>query len=154
MSPLFFLLPIGAFLLGSIPFGLLIARSKGVNIREVGSGNIGATNVFRAVGKKEGLLCFILDILKGAIIPKEQVSTLQFSKTEVLQNKKKKVLRAHYLNRAAQLGNLLKNKVNIYFKDADDKLMRVHTTIWAVTTDSVILKQGVTIPRNCVVFVD
>ena len=90
----------------------------------------------------------------SCIIPKEQVSTLQFSKTEVLQNKKKKVLRDHYLNRDAQLGNLLKNKVNIYFKDADDKLMRVHTTIWAVTTDSVILKQGVTIPRNCVVFVD
>jgi len=53
--------------LGSIPFGLFIAKSKGINIREVGSGNIGATNVFRTVGKKEGLICFILDILKGAV---------------------------------------------------------------------------------------
>ena len=59
--------PIFAFLLGSIPFGLFIARSKGVNIRAVGSGNIGATNVFRTVGKKEGSLCFFLDVLKGAI---------------------------------------------------------------------------------------
>ena len=62
-----YLLLIVAFLLGSIPFGLFIAKSKGIDIRSVGSGNIGATNVFRGVGKKEGLLCFLLDILKGAI---------------------------------------------------------------------------------------
>jgi len=62
-----YLFPILAFLLGSIPFGLLIARSKGVNIREHGSGNIGATNVFRVIGKGPGIICFILDVLKGAI---------------------------------------------------------------------------------------
>lgn len=54
-----------SFLLGSIPFGLLIAKSKGINIREHGSGNIGATNVLRVVGKKYGITCFILDFLKG-----------------------------------------------------------------------------------------
>lgn len=61
------LLPILAFLLGSIPFGLLIAKSRGINIREHGSGNIGATNVLRIVGKKYGISCFILDFLKGLI---------------------------------------------------------------------------------------
>lgn len=59
--------PIIAFLLGSIPFGLLIAKSKGINIREHGSGNIGATNVLRTVGKKYGITCFVLDFLKGLI---------------------------------------------------------------------------------------
>ena len=65
MSP--YILPLIAFLLGSIPFGLYIARSRGINIREHGSGNIGATNVLRVVGKGSGLLCFVLDILKGAL---------------------------------------------------------------------------------------
>ena len=59
--------PIIAFLAGSIPFGLLIAKSKGVNIREHGSGNIGATNVLRVVGKPYGIACLVLDLLKGLI---------------------------------------------------------------------------------------
>ena len=50
---------------GSIPFGLLIARSRGIDIRRHGSGNIGATNVGRVLGLKLGLLCFGLDVLKG-----------------------------------------------------------------------------------------
>jgi len=57
--------PIIAFLAGSIPFGLLIAKAKGVNIREHGSGNIGATNVLRVVGKPYGIGCLILDFFKG-----------------------------------------------------------------------------------------
>ena len=56
-----------AFLAGSIPFGLLIARAKGVDIRAHGSGNIGATNVGRVLGRKFGIACFALDALKGAI---------------------------------------------------------------------------------------
>lgn len=56
-----------AFLCGSIPFGYLIARSQGVNIRAHGSGNIGATNVWRVMGKKWGLLCFVLDFFKGLV---------------------------------------------------------------------------------------
>jgi len=55
----------GAYLLGSIPFGFLIARAHGVNLRAVGSGNIGATNVSRALGKKWAYVCFLLDVLKG-----------------------------------------------------------------------------------------
>ncbi len=61
------LCPLLAFLLGSIPFGLLIARAKGINIRDHGSGNIGATNVLRVVGKKYGITCLLLDALKGFI---------------------------------------------------------------------------------------
>ena len=59
--------PVIAFLVGSIPFGLLIAKAKGINIREHGSGNIGATNVLRVVGKKYGITCLFLDLLKGLI---------------------------------------------------------------------------------------
>jgi len=55
------------YLIGSILFGEILSRSKGVNIREVGSGNVGATNVARALGKKYGLIVFLLDMLKGFI---------------------------------------------------------------------------------------
>lgn len=55
----------GAFLLGSIPTGYLVARAKGIDIRQHGSGNIGATNVFRTVGKPLGILVFVADALKG-----------------------------------------------------------------------------------------
>jgi glycerol-3-phosphate acyltransferase PlsY len=61
------LCPLLAFLLGSIPFGLLIAKSKGIDIRQHGSGNIGATNVLRVMGKKYGIPCLLLDALKGFI---------------------------------------------------------------------------------------
>lgn len=59
------ILIVGAYLLGSVPFGLLIARAHGVDLRAVGSGNIGATNVSRALGKKWAYVCFVLDVLKG-----------------------------------------------------------------------------------------
>jgi len=55
-----------SFLAGSIPFGWLIARAKGVDIRAHGSGNVGATNVGRVLGRKFGIACFVLDALKGA----------------------------------------------------------------------------------------
>lgn len=54
-----------AYLLGAIPSGLLISRACGVDIRRVGSGNIGATNVFRCVGKGWGVLTFACDAFKG-----------------------------------------------------------------------------------------
>ena len=54
------------YLCGSIPFGLLIARAKtGTDVRTVGSGNIGATNVARAAGKPAAILTLVLDALKG-----------------------------------------------------------------------------------------
>ncbi|MCH7572314.1 MAG: glycerol-3-phosphate 1-O-acyltransferase PlsY [Planctomycetes bacterium] len=57
---------IGAYLVGSIPFGVIIGRIRGVDIRDHGSKNIGATNVSRVLGKKFGVLCFLLDVSKGA----------------------------------------------------------------------------------------
>ncbi len=56
-----------AYLLGSIPFGLLIAKAHGKDLRKIGSGNIGATNVSRALGRKWAYICFVLDVLKGFI---------------------------------------------------------------------------------------
>lgn len=61
------LLIIVAYLLGAIPNGLLLSRLKGIDIRTVGSGNIGATNVFRSVSKPLGILTFIGDALKGFV---------------------------------------------------------------------------------------
>ena len=57
----------GAYMVGAIPFGFLIGRAKGIDIREHGSGNIGATNVLRVLGKGPGIACFALDVLKGAL---------------------------------------------------------------------------------------
>lgn len=56
-----------SFLIGSIPTGLLIAKTKGIDLRKVGSGNIGATNVLRAVGKETALFTLLGDIAKGAV---------------------------------------------------------------------------------------
>jgi glycerol-3-phosphate acyltransferase PlsY len=59
------LLAVLSYIIGSVPFGLLISRAKGVDIRKQGSGNIGATNVLRCLGKPLGITCFVLDALKG-----------------------------------------------------------------------------------------
>jgi glycerol-3-phosphate acyltransferase PlsY len=56
-----------SYLLGSIPFGYLIAIAKGIDIRTEGSGNIGATNVGRVLGRKYGLIIFILDMFKAFV---------------------------------------------------------------------------------------
>ena len=66
MSTHFFAAIVG-YLIGSIPFGLLIGLSRGVDLREHGSGNIGATNAMRVLGKKLGGVCFALDVLKGLL---------------------------------------------------------------------------------------
>jgi acyl phosphate:glycerol-3-phosphate acyltransferase len=56
---------LGGFALGSIPFGFLAGRLRGVDLKEHGSGNIGATNTIRTMGKTIGLTVFALDVLKG-----------------------------------------------------------------------------------------
>lgn len=73
------LCPLFAFLLGSVPFGLIIARAKGIDIRQHGSGNIGATNVLRVVGKKYGISCFFLDALKGFIPTVIAISCIRYT---------------------------------------------------------------------------
>jgi glycerol-3-phosphate acyltransferase PlsY len=56
-----------AYLLGSIPTGFLVAKAKGLDIRSVGSGNIGATNVLRMLGKPAGIFVLVIDGLKGYV---------------------------------------------------------------------------------------
>jgi glycerol-3-phosphate acyltransferase PlsY len=74
-----------SYLIGGIPFGYLIAVIKGVDIRTQGSGNIGATNVGRVLGKKYGLIIFILDMLKGfavvLLVPAAVSSAVNISTT-------------------------------------------------------------------------
>ena len=63
MLPAFLL---AGYMIGSIPFGVILSRSRGVDLRKVGSGNVGATNVSRVLGPRWGILCFVLDVGKGA----------------------------------------------------------------------------------------
>ncbi|UCG78001.1 MAG: glycerol-3-phosphate 1-O-acyltransferase PlsY [Nitrospirota bacterium] len=63
----YYLFMVISFIIGSVPVGLLIANAKGVDIRKVGSGNIGATNILRSVGKKEALATLLGDMAKGLI---------------------------------------------------------------------------------------
>lgn len=65
MIPLVAVIVLVAYLLGSIPFGLLVANARGVDIRAQGSGNIGATNVWRVMGRTCGLIVFFCDAAKG-----------------------------------------------------------------------------------------
>src|SRR5437016_4939633 len=61
---------VASYMLGSLPFGLYIAKWwKGIDVREHGSGNIGATNVYRVVGRPAGAVVFVLDVGKGFVPP-------------------------------------------------------------------------------------
>ncbi|MCK5834336.1 MAG: glycerol-3-phosphate 1-O-acyltransferase PlsY [Lentisphaeria bacterium] len=62
-----FVVFIVCYLIGSLPFGFIIGKFKGIDIRTKGSGNIGATNVLRTFGKAYGVPCFFLDFLKGLV---------------------------------------------------------------------------------------
>lgn len=61
------ILLIAAFVLGSIPFGIITAKVKGIDLKKVGSGNIGATNVLRSLGKWPAVITLLGDILKGTL---------------------------------------------------------------------------------------
>ena len=62
---IYILVALAAYLLGSIPFGYIVAKAKGIDIRAVGSGNIGATNAMRVLGKPAGITVLLMDALKG-----------------------------------------------------------------------------------------
>ncbi|HEY9510628.1 MAG TPA: glycerol-3-phosphate 1-O-acyltransferase PlsY [Verrucomicrobiae bacterium] len=63
----YIVIAVAAYFLGSIPTGFLVAKAKGIDIRKVGSGNIGATNAFRVLGKPAGTFVLIADGLKGYV---------------------------------------------------------------------------------------
>ncbi len=58
---------IAAYLIGSLPTGYLAGKAKGIDVRKVGSGNIGATNVFRTLGKGPGIVVLLVDFIKGVL---------------------------------------------------------------------------------------
>ena len=96
----------------------------------------------------------MINTTPSQIIDKEQIPKIKFSKEETLTNKKSRSLRAYYLRRASQLGNLFKSKVRIYFKNQQNELFQVNTTIWGDTSEFIILKQGITIPKSSIVYVE
>ncbi len=61
----YILTALGAYLLGSIPFGYIVAKAKGIDIQKAGSGNIGATNAMRVLGKPAGIFVLLMDAAKG-----------------------------------------------------------------------------------------
>ncbi|KPK14546.1 MAG: hypothetical protein AMJ62_13070 [Myxococcales bacterium SG8_38] len=61
------LLTVAAYLVGSISFGLIVASKQGIDLRSIGSGNVGATNVGRALGRGTGRRVLVLDLLKGFV---------------------------------------------------------------------------------------
>jgi glycerol-3-phosphate acyltransferase PlsY len=63
----YFSAALAAYLIGSVPTGFVVGKAKGMDIRTVGSGNIGATNVFRILGKPAGILVLLADAFKGWI---------------------------------------------------------------------------------------
>ncbi len=73
-----FFLPVLAYFLGSIPVGLVAGKLKGIDIRQHGSGNIGATNAFRVLGKGTGILVFLSDFAKGFVPVLLAISLVQF----------------------------------------------------------------------------
>ena len=79
------------------------------------------------------------------LIDKELIASLNFPKSDVLEDKEDIAERRNNLDRALSLGNLEHVKIKIYFEDDMSKKM-VETTIWGVTEERVILKQGVVIP--------
>jgi glycerol-3-phosphate acyltransferase PlsY len=64
---LIFVICVFGYLIGSIPIGYLVGRLAGIDIRTIGSGNVGATNVVRTLGKRYGYPVFLLDFLKGFV---------------------------------------------------------------------------------------
>ncbi len=81
MYLVFFALIIIGYLLGSIPWGFIVCKLKKINIREIGSGNIGATNVYRALGFRWAAVVGALDVLKG-VVP--TIIALQILDTDLL----------------------------------------------------------------------
>lgn len=85
---------------------------------------------------------------------KEFLYALKFTEEDVIQTRLEQELREHSLYRAMYLGNVLKNKVRIYFKDSLRRTIFIETTIWGVTKEDIILKKGVTLPIKSILEID
>ena len=82
---------------------------------------------------------------------KEFLYALKFSDEDVIKTRQEKELRLYSINRAMRLGNVVKSKVNIYFKDSLNRVIFIYTTVWGVTKNDIILKKGVTIPIKSII---
>ena len=80
-------------------------------------------------------------------IEKENITSLMFPKTDVLDDANEIKIRTSEINRGLALGNLEHSKIKIFFEDNESKKI-VDTTVWAVTDKNVVLKRGVVIPIN------
>lgn len=80
-------------------------------------------------------------------IEKENITSLMFPKTDVLDDANEIKMRTSEINRGLALGNLEHSKIKIFFEDNESKKI-VDTTVWAVTDKNVVLKRGVVIPIN------
>lgn len=80
-------------------------------------------------------------------IEKENITSLMFPKTDVLDDVNEIKMRTSEINRGLALGNLEHSKIKIFFEDNESKKI-VDTTVWAVTDKNVVLKRGVVIPIN------
>ncbi len=88
------------------------------------------------------------------IIEKEKIPELNFSRKEVLLDPEERKRRFSDLHRSQTLGNLLQSKVKITFEANEDATYQVITTVWAVGSDFISLKGGVTLPINSIVKID
>lgn len=110
---------LAAYLLGSIPFGLLVSKSQGIDIRQHGSGNIGATNVWRVLGKKWGLITFLGDMTKGwlAVVIGQWIAGAWEIHTPLPHGHEQIVhLPADYAGIAAALGCILGHSFPLWLK--------------------------------------
>lgn len=87
-------------------------------------------------------------------IDKEHISSLRFGKEEVLQSHDRIRMRLFDLERSQTLGNLLQTKVRLMFQSSDSQIYEVYTTVWAVGSQFVLLKGGITLPINSIIQID
>ncbi|MFT5892829.1 MAG: hypothetical protein ACI9Y7_002944 [Dokdonia sp.] len=85
---------------------------------------------------------------------KEFLYALKFTKEDVIKTRQEKELRLYSINRGMLLGNVVQNKVRIYFKDSLNRVIFIYTTIWGVTKNDIILKKGITIPIKSIIEID
>ncbi|MGL6074247.1 MAG: glycerol-3-phosphate acyltransferase [Fimbriiglobus sp.] len=121
---------VAAYLCGSVPFGYCIGRMKGVNLLEVGSKNIGATNAGRTLGRPYGVLIFVLDFLKGAVPTAAIVPLLEALKPGVSET----LGSANWLRVGAAAATLVGHMLPVFLKFRGGKGVATGAGIVAVLT--------------------
>ncbi len=119
MTVVIVVIVIAAYLLGSIPFGLIVSKAHGIDIREHGSKNIGATNVWRVMGKKWGLLTFMADVLKGVaavLLAKWIAANWEIRVPQLHGHERVELLPQDYAGIAAAMGCILGHSFPVWLR--------------------------------------